>query len=37
MNPGGLVLVIVGVVVGCQIFGGNALERIGAVKPAGSS
>lgn len=29
MNPGGIFLVILGVWVGCQIFGGDALERMG--------
>ena len=28
MNPGGVFLVLLGVVVGCQIFGGQALERM---------
>lgn len=28
MNPGGLFLVVLGVWVGCQIFGGQALERL---------
>ena len=31
MNPGGLFLVVLGVWVGCQIFGGNALERLNIV------
>lgn len=35
MNPGGLVLVIFGVWVGCQVFGGQALERLGVVKTVG--
>ncbi len=29
MNPSGVVLVIFGVWVGCQLFGGNALVRLG--------
>ena len=29
MNPGGLFLVVLGVWVGCQVLGGNALERLG--------
>jgi hypothetical protein len=32
MNPSGVVLVIFGVWVGCQVFGGHALERLGVVK-----
>lgn len=28
MNPGGIFLVLLGVVVGTQIFGGEALERM---------
>lgn len=28
MNPGGIFLVLLGVWVGCQIFGGEALERL---------
>jgi len=28
MNPGGLFLAVLGVWVGCQIFGGEALERL---------
>ena len=28
MNPGGVFLVLLGVVVGCQVFGGQALERL---------
>lgn len=31
MNPGGVVLLILGVWVGCQVFGGHALERLGVV------
>jgi hypothetical protein len=31
MNPGGLFLVALGVWVGCQIFGGEALERLKVV------
>lgn len=33
MNPGGVVMVIAAVWIGCQVFGGNALERLGIVKP----
>lgn len=29
MKPGGLVLIIAGTVVLCQIFGGNAINRVG--------
>jgi hypothetical protein len=28
MNPGGLFLVVLGVWLGCQVFGGEALERL---------
>jgi hypothetical protein len=28
MNPGGVFLAVLGVWVGCQIFGGQALERL---------
>lgn len=28
MNPAGVFLVLLGVWVGCQIFGGDALERL---------
>jgi hypothetical protein len=28
MNPGGLVLISIGVVALCQIFGGQALQRL---------
>ena len=31
MNASGLVLIIAGVWVGCQIFGGHALERLNIV------
>jgi|tagenome__1003787_1003787.scaffolds.fasta_scaffold20273900_2 hypothetical protein len=31
MNPGGLFLVVVGVWVGCQVFAGEALQRLGVV------
>lgn len=31
MNPGGLFLAVLGVWVGCQIFGGEALERLGII------
>ena len=33
MNPGGWVLAIFGVWVGCQVFGGDALVRLGIVEP----
>ncbi len=32
MNPTGVVLVIAGVWVGCQLWGGDALQRLGIVK-----
>jgi hypothetical protein len=32
MNPGGLFLALLGVWVGCQVFGGEALERLRVVK-----
>lgn len=28
MNPGGIFLVVLGVWMGCQVFGGEALERL---------
>jgi hypothetical protein len=28
VNPAGVLLVLAGVLVGCQIFGGNALDRL---------
>jgi hypothetical protein len=31
----GLVLIIAGIWVGCQVFGGNALQRLNIVKPTG--
>ena len=31
MNPGGIFLALLGVWVGCQVFGGHALERLGLV------
>lgn len=38
MNPGGLVVVIAAVWLGCQIWGGDALERLGVLsRPADSS
>lgn len=37
MNPGGLVIIIAGVVIACQVFGGNALERMNVVSPSTSS
>jgi hypothetical protein len=32
VNPTGVVLVIAGVWVGCQLWGGDALQRLGIVK-----
>ena len=32
MNPGGAFLVLLGVWIGCQVFGGEALERLKIVK-----
>lgn len=31
MNPSGLVMLIAGVWIGCQVFGGKALQRLGVV------
>jgi hypothetical protein len=31
VKPGGIFLVVFGVWVGCQVFGGNALERLNIV------
>jgi hypothetical protein len=31
VKPGGIFLVICGLWVGCQVFGGNALERLNIV------
>jgi hypothetical protein len=31
VNPGGLVIAIAGVWLGCQIFGGNMLQRLGII------
>lgn len=31
MNPSGVVLMLAAVWVGCQVFGGHALERLGLV------
>ena len=28
MNPAGIVLILAGVLVACQVFGGEALERL---------
>jgi hypothetical protein len=28
VNPGGIFLIVLGVWVGCQVFGGQALERL---------
>jgi hypothetical protein len=33
MNASGVVVLIFAVWVGCQVFGGEALERLGVVKP----
>jgi len=35
VNPGGLVVLIAGVWVVCQVFGGNALQRMKILKPSG--
>ena len=32
MNPGGIVVAVLGVWLGCQIFGGNMLERLGIIE-----
>lgn len=32
MNAGGIVLIIAGIFLGCQVFGGGALERLNIVK-----
>jgi hypothetical protein len=37
MNPGGLVIAIVGVWLGCQVFGGEMFERLGIVARSSSS
>ncbi len=34
MKPSGVVLVLLGVWVGCQVFGGNALVRLNIVEPS---
>jgi hypothetical protein len=31
VNPGGVFLVVLGVWIGCQVFGGQALERLKVV------
>lgn len=36
-NPGGLVVAIVGVWLGCQILGGHMLERLGLVSGSGAT
>lgn len=33
MNPSGAVLIVVAIWLGCQVFGGNALERLNLVPP----
>jgi hypothetical protein len=33
VRPGGVVLVLLGVVIGCQVFGGDALTRLGIATP----
>lgn len=33
MNPAGILIAVAGVWVTCQVFGGNALERLGILKP----
>lgn len=35
MNPGGVVIVLAGIWLGCQVFGGNALERLGIISTPG--
>lgn len=37
MNPGGLVILVAGVWLGCQVFGGNMLERLGILTAATAS
>lgn len=37
MNPSGLVVVIAGVWLGCQVFGGKMLERLGIVSTSSGS
>jgi hypothetical protein len=34
VNPGGVVVVIAGIWLGCQIFGGHMLERLNIVSPS---
>lgn len=36
MNPGGVVILLLAAWVGCQVFGGHALERLGMIQPAKS-
>jgi hypothetical protein len=31
VNPGGVFLALLGVWIGCQVFGGDALQRLGLV------
>jgi hypothetical protein len=33
VNPGGVCIGLLAVWLGCQVFGGQALERLGVVKP----
>lgn len=37
MNPGGLVIVVAAVWLGCQVWGGNALERLGILSTSSTS
>lgn len=32
MNPGGIALAVLGVLIVCQIIGGNAIERLGVAQ-----
>jgi hypothetical protein len=34
VKPGGIVLLIAAAWVGCQVFGGHALDRLGITTPA---
>lgn len=36
MKPGGVVIVLAGVVLGCQVFGGQMLERLNIVTGDGA-
>jgi hypothetical protein len=37
VNPGGIVIAVVGVWLGCQVFGGHMLERLGVVSTSSGS